>query len=131
MSSTKHIRRIIKTTAGGRSNAPYSQAVQIDHMLYLSGAVGLDPETGKFAGDTIQEQTRQTLNNLGEVLKAAVIKVNVFLQDMNDFSAMNAVYTEVFSERYPARSTVQVAGLPLNAKIEIEAVAIMGDIEDQ
>ncbi|CAF1273990.1 unnamed protein product [Rotaria sordida] len=137
MSSTKHIRRIIKTTTGGRSNAPYSQAVQIDQMLYLSGAVGLDPETGKFAGDTIQDQTRQTLKNLGEVLKAAgvsyknVIKVNVFLQDMNDFSAMNAVYTEVFSERHPARSTVQVAGLPLNAKVEIEAVAVMGDIEDQ
>ncbi|CAF4797075.1 unnamed protein product, partial [Rotaria sp. Silwood1] len=78
-----------------------------------------------------------TLKNLGEVLKAAgvsyknVIKVNVFLQDMNDFAAMNAVYAEVFPERYPARSAVQVAGLPLNAKVEIEAVAIMGDIEDQ
>ncbi|CAF5117580.1 unnamed protein product, partial [Rotaria magnacalcarata] len=59
MSSTKHTRRIISTTAGGRSKAPYSQAVQIDQTLYLSGAIGLDPSTGKFAGDTVQEQTRQ------------------------------------------------------------------------
>ncbi|CAF1299520.1 unnamed protein product [Rotaria magnacalcarata] len=137
MSSTKHTRRIISTTAGGRSKAPYSQAVQIDQTLYLSGAIGLDPSTGKFAGDTVQEQTRQALKNLGEVLKAAgasyhnVVKVNVFLQDMNDFSAMNEIYAEVFSERYPARSTVQVAGLPWNAKVEIEGIAVMGDIEEQ
>ncbi|CAF3198245.1 unnamed protein product [Rotaria socialis] len=137
MSSTKHTRRIISTTAGGRSKAPYSQAVQIDQTLYLSGAIGLDPSTGKLAGDTVQEQTRQALKNVGEVLKAAgasyhnVVKVNVFLQDMNDFSAMNEIYAEVFSERYPARSTVQVAGLPWNAKVEIEGIAVMGDIEEQ
>ncbi|UJR16431.1 hypothetical protein I4U23_003333 [Adineta vaga] len=135
--STKLVRRIISTSAAGPVGGPYSQGVVIGQTLYLSGSIGLDPKTGKFAGETIQEQTRQALNNLGEVLKAAgasyknVVKTNVFLQDMNDFAAMNEVYSEVFAERHPARSTVQVAALPRNAKVEIEGVAFLGDIQDE
>ncbi|CAF3605777.1 unnamed protein product [Rotaria sp. Silwood1] len=137
MSSSQIVRRIIKTAAAGPTSGPYSQAVQVGHTLYMSGALGLDPKTGQFAGDTVQEQARQSLINLGEVLKAAgatyknVVKTNVFLQDMNDFAAMNQVYSEVFTDRHPARSTVQVAGLPKNAKVEIEAVAVLGDIKDE
>ncbi|CAF1539126.1 unnamed protein product, partial [Adineta steineri] len=115
----------------------FSQAVQVGQTLYLSGSIGLDPKTGQFAGDGVQEQARQSLKNLGEVLKAAgasyknVVKTNVFLQDMNDFAAMNEVYSEIFTDRHPARSTVQVAGLPKNARVEIEAIAVLGDIQEE
>ncbi|UJR30043.1 hypothetical protein I4U23_017588 [Adineta vaga] len=136
-SSSQIVRRIIKSAAAGVPSGPYSQAVQVGHTLYLSGCIGLDPKTGQFAGEGVQDQARQSLKNLGEVLKAAgatyknVVKTNVFLQDMNDFAAMNEVYSEVFTERHPARSTVQVAGLPKNAKVEIEAIAILGDIQEE
>ncbi|CAF5043351.1 unnamed protein product, partial [Rotaria magnacalcarata] len=111
--------------------------VVIGHTLYLSGSIGLDPTTGLFAGEGVQEQARQSLKNLGEVLKAAgasyknVVKTNVFLNDMNDFTAMNEVYSQFFTDHHPARSTVQVAALPRNAKVEIEGVAILGDIQDE
>ncbi|CAF1130766.1 unnamed protein product [Adineta ricciae] len=137
MSSSQIVRRIIKSAAAGNPSGPYSQGVQVGQTLYLSGCLGLDPKTGQFVGEGVQEQARQSLKNLGEVLKAAgatyknVVKTNVFLQDMNDFAAMNEVYAEIFTERHPARSTVQVAGLPKNAKVEIEAVAILGDIQDE
>jgi len=116
---------------------PYSQAVQVDKTLYISGSIGIDPKSGSFVGSTVSDQARQALKNIGEILKDAncsyrnVVKTTVFLQDMNDFSAMNEVYQEVFSERYPARSTVQVAALPKSAKVEIEAIAIVGDIQDE
>ncbi|CAF2925062.1 unnamed protein product [Rotaria sp. Silwood2] len=137
MASSQFVRRIITTSEAGPVGGPYSQGVVIGHTLYLSGSIGLDPKTGKFAGEGVQEQARQSLKNLGEVLKAAgvsyknVVKTNVFLKDMNDFAAMNEVYSEFFSDRHPARSTVQVAALPRNAKVEIEAVAILGDIQDE
>ncbi|CAF1136509.1 unnamed protein product [Rotaria sordida] len=137
MSSSQIVRRIIKTAAAGPASGPYSQAVQVGQTLYLSGALGLDPKTGQFAGDTVKEQARQSLKNLGEVLKAAgasyknVVKTNVFLKDMNDFAAMNEVYAEIFTDRHPARSTVEVAALPKNAKVEIEAIAVLGDIKDE
>ncbi|CAF1194913.1 unnamed protein product [Adineta steineri] len=135
--SSPLVRRIITTTAAGPVGGPYSQGVVIGQTLYLSGSIGLDPATGKFAGESVQEQARQSLKNLGEVLKAAgatyknVVKANVFLQDMNDFAAMNEVYAEVFTDHHPARSTVQVAALPRNAKVEIEGIAILGDIKDE
>ncbi|CAF3226630.1 unnamed protein product [Rotaria socialis] len=137
MSSSQFVRRIISTTEAGPIGGPYSQGVVIGHTLYLSGSIGLDPRTGLFAGEGVQEQARQSLKNLGEVLKAAgasyknVVKTNVFLNDMNDFTAMNAVYSEFFTDHHPARSTVQVAALPRNAKVEIEGVAILGDIQDE
>ncbi|CAF0716392.1 unnamed protein product [Adineta steineri] len=137
MASSQIVRRIIKTAAAGPTSGPYSQAVQVGQTLYLSGSIGLDPKTGQFAGDGVQEQARQSLKNLGEVLKAAgasyknVVKTNVFLQDMNDFAAMNEVYSEIFTDRHPARSTVQVAGLPKNARVEIEAIAVLGDIQEE
>ncbi|CAF0716381.1 unnamed protein product [Adineta steineri] len=137
MASSQIVRRIIKTAAAGPTSGPYSQAVQVGQTLYLSGSIGLDPKTGQFAGDGVKEQARQSLKNLGEVLKAAgasyknVVKTNVFLQDMNDFAAMNEVYSEIFTDRHPARSTVQVAGLPKNARVEIEAIAVLGDIQEE
>ncbi|CAF0868365.1 unnamed protein product [Didymodactylos carnosus] len=131
------IRRIIKSPTAPPAGGPYSQGVQVDRTLYVSGNIGVDPQTGNFAGSNVTDQARQALKNIGEILKAAgcsyknVVKTTVFLQDMNDFSAMNEVYQEVFSDRHPARSTIQVAALPKSAKVEIEVVAIVGDIKEE
>jgi 2-iminobutanoate/2-iminopropanoate deaminase len=111
---------------------PYSPAVACGGLLYCSGQIPLDPQTGKLVEGSIQDQTRQVLENLKCLLEdsgsdlAAVLKTTVFLQDMADFAAMNAVYAEFFPDAAPARSTIQVAGLPLGARVEIEAVAALG-----
>ena len=108
---------------------PYSHAVLQDGFLYTSGQVPLSPETGKLAGDTIESQTEQVLHNLEEVLSAAgmtfsdVVKTTIFLTDMSDFATVNAIYAGRFPSNPPARSCVQVASLPVGAKIEIELVA--------
>ena len=108
---------------------PYSPGVDSNGLIFLSGQTPLDPATGKLAEGNIQIQTQQCFNNLFSVLEAAgltsddVQKVNIFLTDMNDFSAMNEIYKKNFSEPYPARSTIGVAALPLGAKIEIEMIA--------
>ncbi|MCX8013899.1 MAG: RidA family protein [Rectinema sp.] len=109
---------------------PYSHAKQAGNVIFLSGQAGLDPATGSLVEGGIEAQTRRTLDNLGIVLKAAgctfadVVKTTIFLKDMNDFAVVNRVYGEYFSGEYPARSTVQVAGLPKNALVEIEFVAM-------
>jgi 2-iminobutanoate/2-iminopropanoate deaminase len=109
---------------------PYSQAIAAGDFVFCSGQLGLDPQTGKFAGDDVQSQTRQALTNLGAVLDAAgsglarVVKTTVFLADMADFKAMNEVYATFFGDTPPARSTVAVKDLPLGGRVEIEAVAI-------
>jgi 2-iminobutanoate/2-iminopropanoate deaminase len=111
------------------SVGPYSHAVEAGDLLYLSGQTPIDPATGKLAQGGIAEQTQQCFSNLFAVLQVAgltsenVIKVNVYLTDMNDFSAMNAVYALQFSQPYPARTTIGVAALPLGARIEIEIIA--------
>jgi 2-iminobutanoate/2-iminopropanoate deaminase len=98
-------------------------------MVYTAGQVGLDPQTGELVPGGIEGQTRQALSNLAAVLEAAgtslarVVKTTVFLQDMGEFAAMNAVYAEFFPANPPARSTVQVAALPRGARVEIECVA--------
>lgn len=108
---------------------PYSHAVAAGDLLYLSGQTPIDPSTGKLAQGGVGEQTAQCFANLFSVLSAAgltpdqVIKVNVYLMDMNDFAAMNAVYALQFSQPYPARTTIGVASLPLGARIEIEMIA--------
>jgi 2-iminobutanoate/2-iminopropanoate deaminase len=110
---------------------PYSQACGIPSgLLFLSGQTPIDPATGQLVGGGIEEQTARVFDNLGLVLEAAgsswrdVVKVNVFLVDMDDFAAMNAVYASYFDGQYPARTTVAVAGLPLRARVEIELQAM-------
>ena len=108
---------------------PYSLAVEAGDTVYISGQIHLDPTTGKLVEGDIGRQTQQCLENLKSILAAAglgfehVIKTTVFLADMADFPAMNEVYQNYMIEPYPARSTIQVAGLPLGARVEIEAIA--------
>ena len=111
------------------SVGPYSHGIDSEGLVFLSGQTPLDPVSGKIVEGDIKAQTQQGFNNLFGVLKAAgltsndVQKVNVYLTDMNDFSAMNEVYKKQFSKPYPARTTIGVASLPLGAKIEIEMIA--------
>jgi 2-iminobutanoate/2-iminopropanoate deaminase len=111
------------------SVGPYSHGIDSAGLVFLSGQTPLDPDTGKLAEGDIKSQTQQSFNNLFAVLEVAglvpddVQKVNVFLTDMNDFSAMNEIYKQQFSQPYPARTTIGVASLPLGAKIEIEMIA--------
>ncbi len=99
-------------------------------MVFCSGQIPIDPATGEFVSNDVAEQTRQVLKNLSAVLEAAgtdlnnVVKTTVFLADMNDFTAMNEVYAEFFSENKPARATVQAARLPRDARVEIECIAV-------
>ncbi|HID86977.1 MAG TPA: RidA family protein [Anaerolineae bacterium] len=123
-------RRIIATDKAPAAVGPYSQAVRVDNSIFTAGQIALDPATGKLIEGGIAEQTRQVLQNLSAVLEAAesslaqVIKTTVYLTDMDDFAAMNQVYAEFFSTDPPARTTVQVARLPLGARVEIEAIAV-------
>jgi len=123
-------KQIIATEHAPRAIGPYSQAVRVDRLIFTAGQIGLDPATGEMVAGGVEAQTRQVLGNLKRVLEAAgsgleaVIKTTVFLQDMGDFAAMNAVYAEFFPAEPPARSTVAVAGLPKGALVEIEAVAL-------
>jgi 2-iminobutanoate/2-iminopropanoate deaminase len=109
---------------------PYSQAVKAGGMVFCSGQIPIDPLTGEFVSEAVSEQTEQVLKNLSEVLKAAgtsldhVVKTTVFLADMNDFAEMNEVYGRFFSDNKPARATVQAAGLPRDARVEIECIAL-------
>ena len=124
-------RRVIKTDKAPQSSSPISQAIVAGDLIFTSGQLGIDPKTGKMVAGGIEEQTEQVLLNLTAVLEAAgssmadVLKTTVFIADMDDFAAMNAVYRRHFKEDPPARSTVQVARLAANARIEIEAVALV------
>jgi len=111
---------------------PYSQAIRVDgKFLYTAGQVAIDPSTNQFTNGDIKAQTRQALKNVEAVLKAggaslkSVFKTTVFLKDMGEFAAMNEIYAEFFSESKPARSTVEVARLPKDARVEIEAIALI------
>lgn len=122
------MKEAVSTPAAPAAIGPYSQATVSATMVYTSGQIPLLPDGSLLEGD-VAVQARQVLENLGAVLTAAgsgldrVLKTTVFLKDMDDFAAMNAVYAEYFSEPYPARSTVQVAKLPRDVRVEIEAVA--------
>ncbi|WP_136798218.1 MULTISPECIES: RidA family protein [Desulfosediminicola] len=119
----------IETPNAPGAIGPYSQAVKIDGLIFTSGALPIDPATGKFPEGPIANRTHQVLKNLAAVLDAAgatlddVVKTTVFLADMNDFQEVNEVYAQYFKMPFPARSAVQVAKLPLGSDIEIEAVA--------
>lgn len=120
----------IETTYAPSAIGPYSQGVETNHTVYVSGQLPIDPATGVFAGESIEAQTRQSLENIKAILAAsglgmdAVIKTTVLLADINDFAAMNAVYAEYFTGVCPARAAFQVAALPKAARVEIEAVAV-------
>jgi 2-iminobutanoate/2-iminopropanoate deaminase len=123
-------KEIIDTDKAPAAVGPYSQAIRVGDLVYTAGQVPLDPATGKLVDGDIQAQTRQVIQNLKAVLEAAgsslnnVVKTTVFLQDMNDYAAVNEVYASFFADGAPARSAVQVAALPLGSRIEIEVVAI-------
>lgn len=123
-------RYTVQTDTAPEAVGPYSQAVVIDRLVYTSGQIPLDPETGALEERTIEAQTRRVLDNLTAVLEAAgsdrahVIKTMCFIDDMKNFAAMNAVYAEYFDIDPPARSCVEVAALPKGAMVEIEAVAV-------
>ena len=124
------MKQIIVTEKAPAAIGPYSQGVGAAGIVITSGQLPIDPESGRFAGSDIASQTRQSLKNVQAVLEASgltmenVVKTTVFLKDMNDFAGMNAVYAEFFREgNYPARSAVEVARLPKDALVEIEAIA--------
>lgn len=127
---------IISTTAAPAAIGPYSQAVRFGNLLFTSGQIPLTPEGEPVQGG-IEEQTHQVFRNLQAVLAAAgcslsdVVKATVFLKDMNEFAAFNAVYASYFEDHKPARSTVEVARLPRDVKVEIELIAAVPDGEKQ
>ncbi len=110
---------------------PYSQAVQAGDTIYVSGQLPVDPATGEFAGDDIVSQTKQSLENIRAVLASAgagmenIVKTTVFLKDMEEFGAMNEVYARYFPADCPARAAIQIGRLPKDARVEIEAVAVL------
>src|SRR5881296_699259 len=122
--------RMIATDTAPKAIGPYSQAIATDRLVFTAGQVALDPKSGELIGRTTAEQTEQVLANLEAVLSAAgtslahVVKTTVYLADMADFAQMNEVYAKHFGSHKPARSTVQAAGLPKGARVEIEVIAI-------
>jgi 2-iminobutanoate/2-iminopropanoate deaminase len=123
-------KKVIKSEKAPKAIGPYSVAIRTGNLIFTSGQLGLDPQTGNLVPGGIEAETRQALTNIQHVLADSgsgmqgVVKTTVFLKDMADFPKMNAVYAEFFPEPPPARSTVQVAALPKGGSIEIEAVAI-------
>jgi 2-iminobutanoate/2-iminopropanoate deaminase len=122
--------QVVTTARAPEALGPYSQAIVSNGMVYTSGQIAIDPATNKFNDGTIEEQTRQVLTNLSAILESVggnieqTLKATVFLSDLKDFEGMNKVYSEFFPKHKPARSTVQVAGLPKGARVEIELVAL-------
>jgi 2-iminobutanoate/2-iminopropanoate deaminase len=120
----------VATDKAPKAIGPYSQAIVTGDSVYTAGQVALDPKTGELVGTTVADQTEQVLQNLTAVLAASgsslgqVVKTTVYLADMADFAAMNEVYARHFGGHRPARSTVQAAGLPKGARVEIDAIAI-------
>jgi 2-iminobutanoate/2-iminopropanoate deaminase len=123
----------VQTANAPRAIGPYSQAIRSGELLFLSGQIPLDPSTGELVSGGIDVQTRRVLDNLGAILESAggsfadVVKTTIYLVDLAEFAAMNGVYESYFTQPAPARATVQVAALPKGARIEIEAVARLGD----
>jgi 2-iminobutanoate/2-iminopropanoate deaminase len=124
------VKEIIQTAQAPQAIGPYSQAIKSNGLVFASGQIPTDPQTGQFVAGGIAEQTEQVLKNLAAVLEAAgsnlsrVVKTTVFLLDMQEFNAMNEVYGKFFPDAPPARATVQAARLPRDARVEIEAIAL-------
>ncbi|XP_078722437.1 2-iminobutanoate/2-iminopropanoate deaminase-like [Lampetra fluviatilis] len=126
------VRRIISTAKAPGAIGPYSQAVLVDRTIYISGQLGMEPQSGSLVAGGVANEARQALVNMGEILKAAncdynnVVKTTVLLASMDDFATVNEVYKEFFSKNFPARAAYQVAALPKGGKVEIEAIAVLG-----
>ncbi|MDQ7028670.1 MAG: RidA family protein [Ardenticatenia bacterium] len=124
------VRQPIHTDRAPKAIGPYSQAIRVGHLVFTAGQIGVDPVTGKLVEGTAA-QTRQAMRNLQAILEAAgsglddVVKTTIFVADLNDFALVNEVYGSFFAGAPPARSTVQVARLPLDARVEIEMIAIV------
>ncbi|NXP11916.1 RIDA deaminase, partial [Thinocorus orbignyianus] len=114
----------------------FSQAVMVDRTMYIAGQIGIEPSTGQIVSGGTKEETKQALKNIGEILKAAgcdygnVVKTTVLMADMKDFNDINDIYKQFFKTNFPARAAYQVAALPKGARVEIEAVAIQGPLQD-
>jgi len=127
------VKDIVATDRAPRAIGPYSQAVRAGDLVFASGQIPIDPATGEFVAGGVAEQTEQVLRNLTPVFEAAgvgmnqIVKTTVFLADMDDFTAMNEVYGRFFGVEPPARATVQAARLPRDARVEIEAIAVIGN----
>jgi len=123
------VKSTISSDQSPKAIGPYSPAVRTGHLLFVSGQIPLDPKTGQMVAGDVAAQTRRVLDNLGALLAAAdrsfadVVRTTIFLADMNDFAAVNEVYGQYFAEPFPARATVQVARLPKDARVEIDAIA--------
>jgi len=123
------MREIVLTDRGPKPIGPYSQAIKVNGLLFVSGQVAIDPKTNEFLGGDIAQQTERTLENLKAIVEAAgsklshVVKTTVFLKNMSEFTAMNEVYARFFPSAPPARSTVEVARLPKDALVEMELIA--------
>ncbi len=126
------MKKVINTKKAPAAIGPYSQAVQVGNLVYTSGQIPVDSETGMIVEGGVKEQTRQSLTNVKAILQeigltmSDVVKTTVFMADMGDFADMNSVYSEFFTEPYPARSAVAVKALPKGALVEIEVVAEKG-----
>jgi len=124
-------RSVVSTPTAPAAIGPYSQAVVVPPLVFTAGQIAIVPATGALAGDDIRTQTRQALENVSAILRAAgtsldrVVKTTVFVKDMGEFQAMNEVYAEFFPSSPPARSTVEVARLPRDVRVEIEAIAVV------
>ncbi len=123
------MKRVIATTEAPAAVGPYSQAIAVGNLLFCAGQIPLDPATNEIVGADVTAQAERVCQNIAGVLKANgmtfanVVKTTVFLTDLAQFAAMNAVYAKYFTEPFPARSTIQVAGLPRGAQVEIEVTA--------
>lgn len=126
------MKKQIATDKAPKAIGPYSQAILAGNTLYISGQIPLDPNTGLMVSDKIEDQTVRALENLKAIIMAAngtmknVVKTTILLADMNDFAMVNEIYSRYFEEPFPARATFQVARLPRDAKVEIEAIAQIG-----
>ena len=123
------MKKVIASTEAPAAVGPYSQAIALGNFLFAAGQIPLDPSTGELVGTDVTTQTDRVCQNIRAVLKANdmtftnVVKTTVFLTDLANFAAMNAVYSKYFAEPFPARSTIQVAGLPRGSQVEIEVIA--------
>jgi 2-iminobutanoate/2-iminopropanoate deaminase len=126
------VREPITSSTSAPAIGPYSPGLKVGNLLFLSGQIPLDPATGQVVAGDIRAQTSRVLENLGEILKAGgadfsqVVRTTIFLTDLTDFAVVNEVYATYFSAPYPARATVQVARLPRDVKVEIDAIAVLG-----
>ncbi|XP_009953454.1 PREDICTED: ribonuclease UK114, partial [Leptosomus discolor] len=130
------VKKIISSAKAPPAQGPYSQAVLVDRTMYVAGQIGIEPSTGQLVSGGVKEEAKQALKNMGEILKAAgcdygnVVKTTVLMADIKDFNDINDIYKQFFKTNFPARAAYQVAALPKGARVEIEAVAIQGPLQD-